>query len=82
MWLMLQQDEPDDYVIGTGRDARCATSARLAFERVGLDYREYVVQDARFIRPGGGGSAGRPIPPRPASSSAGRPASRSRSWCR
>jgi GDPmannose 4,6-dehydratase len=51
MWRMLQQDEPSDYVIGTGETWSVRDLCRLAFEAVGLDYREYVVQDERFFRP-------------------------------
>ena len=51
MWRMLQQDEPDDYVIGTGKTWSVRDLCKLAFDAVGLDYREFVVQDARFIRP-------------------------------
>ena len=51
MWRMLQQDEPDDYVVGTGVPHSVREFARLAFEVVGLDYQEYVTQDARFMRP-------------------------------
>jgi GDPmannose 4,6-dehydratase len=51
MWLMLQQDTPDDYVIATGRTHTVREFARLAFEQVGLDYRDYVVSDPQFFRP-------------------------------
>jgi len=51
MWLMLQQDKPDDYVIGTGKTWTVADCARLAFEAVGLNYKDYVVSDQNFIRP-------------------------------
>jgi GDPmannose 4,6-dehydratase len=51
MWLMLQQAEPDDYVIGTGHTCSVRELCNVAFSRVGLDYREYVVQDPRFFRP-------------------------------
>lgn len=51
MWLMLQQDAPDDYVIATGRTHTVENFARLAFEAVGLDYRDFVVQDQQFMRP-------------------------------
>jgi GDPmannose 4,6-dehydratase len=51
MWLMLQQAEPDDFVIGTG-DARTVRElCDVAFHHVGLDYRKYVVQDPKFFRP-------------------------------
>jgi len=51
MWLMLQQDEPADYVLATGRTHTVQRFAELAFQAVGLDWREYVVQDPRFMRP-------------------------------
>jgi GDPmannose 4,6-dehydratase len=51
MWRMLQQDSPDDFVIGTGSTWSVRDLCRLAFEAVGLDYREFVVQDERFFRP-------------------------------
>jgi GDPmannose 4,6-dehydratase len=51
MWLMLQQDRPDDYVIGTNRTHSVARFAELAFAHVGLDWREHVVTDQAFYRP-------------------------------
>ncbi|MGB9673978.1 MAG: GDP-mannose 4,6-dehydratase [Anaerolineales bacterium] len=51
MWLMLQQDEPSDYVIGTGITHSVREFCELAFNIVGLDYRDYVVQDERLFRP-------------------------------
>ena len=51
MWLMLQQDAPDDYVIATGRTNTVERFAELAFAEVGLDYRQYVLQDPQFMRP-------------------------------
>ncbi|HNB53977.1 MAG TPA: GDP-mannose 4,6-dehydratase [Anaerolineales bacterium] len=51
MWLILQQDAPDDYVIATGRTNTVERFAELAFAEVGLDYRNYVVQDPQFMRP-------------------------------
>jgi len=51
MWLMLQQKEPDDYVVATGEAHSVKEFARKAFEKVGLDWQEYVVPDKRFIRP-------------------------------
>jgi GDPmannose 4,6-dehydratase len=51
MWRMLQQDEPQDFVIGTGVTHSVRDFCELAFQRVGLDYRDYVLQDARFMRP-------------------------------
>jgi GDPmannose 4,6-dehydratase len=51
MWLMLQQDRPDDYVIATGVTTTVRDMCRLAFEHVGLDYEQYVVVDPQFLRP-------------------------------
>src|SRR6186713_2648372 len=51
MWLMLQQDEPDDFVVATGETHEVREFCELAFNRVGLDYRDHVVQDERFMRP-------------------------------
>ena len=51
MWLMLQQDKPDDYVIATGEQHSVRELAELAFARLGLDYREHVVVDPQFLRP-------------------------------
>lgn len=51
MWLMLQQDEPRDYVIGTGETHRVRDFAELSFAHVGLDYRDYVVHEASLERP-------------------------------
>lgn len=51
MWLMLQQDEPGDYVIATGETHSVREFVALAFDRVGLDWRKYVEVDARYLRP-------------------------------
>ncbi len=51
MWRMLQQDRPEDYVIGTGETWAVRDLCRIAFEAAGLDYEQYVVQDPRFFRP-------------------------------
>ncbi len=51
MWRMLQQDEPEDYVIGTGQTFSVRDLCETAFSHVGLDYREYVRTDQRFLRP-------------------------------
>ena len=51
MWLMLQQDAPDDYVIATGETHSVQEFCEEAFRFVDLDWREYVVQDERFMRP-------------------------------
>jgi GDPmannose 4,6-dehydratase len=51
MWLMLQQDQPDDYVLATGRTHTVRRFAELAFAAVGLEYQDYVLPDPRFMRP-------------------------------
>jgi GDPmannose 4,6-dehydratase len=51
MHLMLQQPEPDDYVVGTGESHSVREFAELAFAYVGLDWRDYVRTDSRFMRP-------------------------------
>lgn len=51
MWLMLQQDQPGDYVIGTGFAHTVRDLCSVAFEAVGLDYRDYIVEDRTFYRP-------------------------------
>ena len=51
MWLMLQQEEPDDYVIGTGQTHTVQRLCDLAFGHLDLDYRDYVIADERFYRP-------------------------------
>ncbi|MSQ24489.1 MAG: GDP-mannose 4,6-dehydratase [Chloroflexi bacterium] len=51
MWLMVQQDEPGDFVVATGKRHSVREFCELAFGHVGLDYREYLVQDPRLIRP-------------------------------
>ncbi len=51
MWRMLQQDEPDDYVIGTGHTCSVRDLCETAFSHAGLDYREFVKQDPKFFRP-------------------------------
>ncbi|MFQ5408447.1 MAG: GDP-mannose 4,6-dehydratase [Anaerolineales bacterium] len=51
MWLMLQQDTPDDYVVATGETHSIREMCEVAFMHVGLDYRDHVVQDERFYRP-------------------------------
>ncbi len=51
MWLMLQQSQPDDYVVGTGETHPVRELCQIAFERVGLDWEKYVVVDPRFYRP-------------------------------
>jgi GDPmannose 4,6-dehydratase len=51
MWRMLQESEPDDYVIGTGHTCSVRDLCETAFNCVGLDYRDHVVQDPKFLRP-------------------------------
>ena len=51
MWLMLQQDEPDDYVIATGESHSVREFVEAAFGEAGLDWRKYVETDPRYIRP-------------------------------
>ena len=51
MWLMLQQPAPDDYVVGTGQTQSVRELCEIAFAHVGLDWRDYVVQDPRYMRP-------------------------------
>ncbi len=51
MWMMLQQDEPEDYVIATGEQHSVREFAEAAFGRLGLDYRDHVVVDPQFLRP-------------------------------
>jgi GDPmannose 4,6-dehydratase len=51
MWLMLQQDAPDDYVIATGETHSVQEFCQEAFGYLNLDWRDYVVQDAKYYRP-------------------------------
>jgi GDPmannose 4,6-dehydratase len=51
MWLMLQQDKPDDYVVATGRTTTIREFCQLAFSYVGLDYRDHVVSRRDLLRP-------------------------------
>jgi GDPmannose 4,6-dehydratase len=51
MWLMLQQDEPDDYVIATGETHSVRELCEVAFKHVGLNWQDYVIVDPRFYRP-------------------------------
>ena len=52
MWLILQQSEPEDYVIATGESRSVRDLLQVAFDRVGIDdWRPYVEQDQRFFRP-------------------------------
>ncbi|NUQ93897.1 MAG: GDP-mannose 4,6-dehydratase [Gemmatimonadaceae bacterium] len=51
MWRMLQQDEPDDYVVGTGETWSVRQLCEIAFGSQGLDWKEHVVVDEKFMRP-------------------------------
>jgi GDPmannose 4,6-dehydratase len=51
MWLILQQDQPDDFVLATGETHTVQEFVQLAFERADLDWREHVVVDPAFVRP-------------------------------
>jgi GDPmannose 4,6-dehydratase len=51
MWLMLQQDKPDDFVVGTGETHSVQEFVEIAFDHLGLDWRKHVVIDQQFYRP-------------------------------
>jgi GDPmannose 4,6-dehydratase len=51
MWMMLQQDQADDFVIGTGQTHSVEEFVRIAFDRVQLDWKKHVVVDPQFYRP-------------------------------
>ena len=51
MWIMLQQEHSDDYVIATGTTSKLRDFIRVVFETVGLDWRQYVHTDTSFFRP-------------------------------
>jgi GDPmannose 4,6-dehydratase len=51
MWMMLQQDKPDDYVVATGRTTTIRDMCRIAFQHAGLDMDKYLVIDPAFFRP-------------------------------
>jgi GDPmannose 4,6-dehydratase len=51
MWLMLQQDTPDDYVVGTGQTHSVEEFVQIAFDHVGLNWHDYVIVDPQFYRP-------------------------------
>ena len=51
MWLMMQQDQPDDHVVATGEPHTVQRLVELAFDRAGLDWQKHVTIDPRFIRP-------------------------------
>ena len=80
MWRMLQQDSPDDYVIGTGETYSVRDFCDAAFGAVGLDYREHVVQDEKLFP----ARRSRPAGVRPVAGArrswVGRPRSRFRRW--
>lgn len=51
MWLMLQQDAPDDYVVATGASHSVKEFVEMVFSAAGLDWRDHVKMDERFMRP-------------------------------
>jgi GDPmannose 4,6-dehydratase len=51
MWLMMQQEQAGNYVVGTGETHSVQEFCEIAFRHAGLDYKDYVVQDKRFYRP-------------------------------
>jgi GDPmannose 4,6-dehydratase len=51
MWMMLQQEQPDDYVVATGETYSVRDFCEMAFARVGLNWEDYVVVDPKFLRP-------------------------------
>ncbi len=51
MWMMLQQDEPDDYVIATGKTISVREFAEMAFNHLGLNFADYYEMDPRYMRP-------------------------------
>jgi GDPmannose 4,6-dehydratase len=51
MWMMLQQDQPEDYVVGTGETHSVRELCQVAFEHLGLDFDAHVRTDSRFFRP-------------------------------
>ena len=52
MWLMMQQDEPDDYVLATGESHSIRDFLEIAFDEIGIsDWEQYVGQDPKFFRP-------------------------------
>jgi GDPmannose 4,6-dehydratase len=51
MWLMLQQPEPDDFVVATGRTTTVRDMCKIAFDYVGLNYEDFVIIDPKFYRP-------------------------------
>ncbi|MGC8811382.1 MAG: GDP-mannose 4,6-dehydratase [bacterium] len=51
MWMMLQMDSPEDYVVGSGESHSVREFCEIAFSHVGLDYREFVISDPTYYRP-------------------------------
>ena len=51
MWMMLQADSPDDYVVGTGESHSVREFVKIVFDYLGLDYREFVTTDQMYYRP-------------------------------
>ncbi|MFM8647305.1 MAG: GDP-mannose 4,6-dehydratase, partial [Methylocystis sp.] len=51
MWLMLQQDQPDDYVVATGVTTTVRDMCKIAFSHAGLEMEKYLVIDPAFFRP-------------------------------
>ena len=51
MWLMLQHNQPDDFVVATGETHSVREFCKVAFEHVGLNYEDYVAVDPKFFRP-------------------------------
>ena len=51
MWLMLQQNEPDDYVVASGQDHSVKDFLQIAFDHAGLKWEDHVVVDKKYIRP-------------------------------
>ncbi len=51
MWLMLQQDKPEDYVIGTGKEYSVEEFAKKTFDHIGLNYKDHIVIDEKLISP-------------------------------
>ena len=80
MWLMLQQDEPDDYVVATGETHSVREFLELAFDQVGLRWQDHVEVDPRYLRPSRSGPPPRRRRQGPRRSSAGSPPQHSRTW--
>jgi GDPmannose 4,6-dehydratase len=51
MWMMLQNSEPEDFIIGTGETHSVREFCEMTFSYLGLDYQDYVIQDPHFYRP-------------------------------